>query len=115
MKIIFMGTPTFALPSLEKLNARYELLSVFTKIDKVNARGNKIIYSPIKDFALANNLKIYQPENFKDNALIEEIRAMEPDLIVVVAYGKILPKEVLDIPKYGVINLHSSLLPRFLY
>ena len=113
MKIIFMGTPTFALPSLEKLNARYELLSVFTKIDKVNARGNKIIYSPIKDFALANNLKIYQPENFKDNALIDEIRAMEPDLIVVVAYGKILPKEVLDIPKYGVINLHSSLLPRF--
>ena len=108
-----MGTPTFALPSLEKLNARYELLSVFTKIDKVNARGNKIIYSPIKDFALANNLKIYQPENFKDNALIDEIRAMEPDLIVVVAYGKILPKEVLDIPKYGVINLHSSLLPRF--
>ena len=113
MKIIFMGTPTFALPSLEKLNARYELLSVFTKIDKVNARGNKIIYSPIKDFALANNLKIYQPENFKDSVLIDEIRAMEPDLIVVVAYGKILPKEVLDIPKYGVINLHSSLLPRF--
>ena len=100
MKIIFMGTPTFALPSLEKLNERYELLSVFTKIDKVNARGNKIIYSPIKDFALANNLKIYQPENFKDSSLIEEIRAMEPDLIVVVAYGKILPKEVLDIPKY---------------
>ena len=113
MRIIFMGTPTFALPSLEKLNARYELLSVFTKIDKVNARGNKIIYSPIKDFALANNLKIYQPENFKDSVLIDEIRAMEPDLIVVVAYGKILPKEVLDIPKYGVINLHSSLLPRF--
>ena len=74
-------------------------LSVFTKIDKVNARGNKIIYSPIKDFALANNLKIYQPENFKDSVLIDEIRAMEPDLIVVVAYGKILPKEVLDIPK----------------
>ena len=113
MKIIFMGTPTFALPSLEKLNARYELLSVFTKIDKVNARGNKIIYSPIKDFALANNLKIYQPKNFKDSILIKEIKDMQPDLIVVVAYGKILPKEIIDIPKYGVINLHSSLLPRF--
>lgn len=62
---------------------------------------------------MANNLRIYQPETFKDEALIEEIKNMQPDLIVVVAYGKILPKEVLDIPKYGIINLHSSLLPRF--
>ena len=62
---------------------------------------------------MANNLKIYQPENFKDSSLIEEIRNMQADLIVVVAYGKILPKEIIDIPKYGVINLHSSLLPRF--
>ena len=113
MRIIFMGTPTFALPSLEKIYKEHEIISVFTKVDKPNARGKKINYSPIKEFALANDLKIYQPENFKDSALIEEIRNMKADLIVVVAYGKILPKEVIDIPKYGIINLHSSLLPRF--
>ena len=113
MRIIFMGTPTFALPSLEKIYKEHEIISVFTKVDKPNARGKKINFSPIKEFALANNLKIYQPENFKDGSLIEEIRNMQADLIVVVAYGKILPKEIIDIPKYGVINLHSSLLPRF--
>ena len=113
MRIIFMGTPIFALPSLEKIYKEHEIISVFTKVDKPNARGKKINFSPIKEFALANNLKIYQPENFKDSSLIEEIRNMQADLIVVVAYGKILPKEIIDIPKYGVINLHSSLLPRF--
>ena len=113
MRIIFMGTPMFALPSLEKIYKEHEVIAVFTKADKPNARGKKINYSPIKEFALANNLRIYQPETFKDEALIEEIKNMQPDLIVVVAYGKILPKEVLDIPKYGIINLHSSLLPRF--
>ena len=113
MRIIFMGTPMFALPSLEKIYKEHEVIAVFTKADKPNARGKKINYSPIKEFALANNLRIYQPETFKDEALIEEIKNMQPDLIVIVAYGKILPKEVLDIPKYGIINLHSSLLPRF--
>ena len=113
MRIIFMGTPMFALPSLEKIYKEHEVIAVFTKADKPNARGKKIKYSPIKEFALANNLRIYQPETFKDEALIEEIKNMQPDLIVVVAYGKILPKEVLDIPKYGIINVHSSLLPKY--
>ena len=113
MKIIFMGTPEFAVPSLENINRNHEILSVYTKVDKPNARGKKINYSPVKEYALANNLKIYQPENFKDEEIIEEIRKQKPDLIVVVAYGKILPKEVIDIPKYGIINLHSSLLPRY--
>ena len=108
-----MGTPTFAVPSLEKLYQKHEIISVFTKVDKPNARGKKINYSPVKEFALENNLKIYQPENFKDESIVEEIKKMSPDLIVVVAYGKILPKEVIDIPKYGIINVHSSLLPRF--
>ena len=113
MRIIFMGTPEFAVPSLENINRNHEILSVYTKVDKPNARGKKINYSPVKEYALANNLKIYQPENFKDVEIIEEIRKQKPDLIVVVAYGKILPKEVIDIPKYGIINLHSSLLPRY--
>ncbi|WP_314347237.1 methionyl-tRNA formyltransferase [Fusobacterium massiliense] len=113
MKIIFMGTPEFAVPSLENINRNHEILSVYTKIDKPNARGKKINYSPVKEYALANDLKIYQPESFKGREIIEEIREQKPDLIVVVAYGKILPKEVIDIPKYGIINLHSSLLPRY--
>ena len=113
MRIIFMGTPTFAVPSLEKLYKKHEIISVFTKVDKPNARGKKINYSPVKEFALENNFKIYQPENFKDESIVGEIKKMSPDLIVVVAYGKILPKEVIDIPKYGIINVHSSLLPRF--
>lgn len=113
MKIIFMGTPEFAVPSLEIINKDYEVVSVFTKVDKPNARGNKINYSPVKEYALANGLKIYQPQNFKEKEIIDEIRKIQPDLIVVVAYGKILPKEVIDIPKYGIINVHSSLLPKY--
>lgn len=113
MKIVFMGTPEFAVPSLEIINKDYEVVSVFTKIDKPNARGNKINYSPVKEYALANGLKIYQPQNFKGKEIIDEIRKIQPDLIVVVAYGKILPKEVIDIPKYGIINVHSSLLPKY--
>lgn len=113
MKIIFMGTPEFAVPSLEIINKDYEVVSVFTKIDKPNARGNKINYSPVKEYALANGLKIYQPQNFKEEEIIDEIRKIQPDLIIVVAYGKILPKEVIDIPKYGIINVHSSLLPKY--
>ena len=74
MKIIFMGTPTFAVPSLEKIYKEHEIISVFTKVDKPNARGKKINYSPIKEFGLANGLKIYQPENFKDSDLVEEIK-----------------------------------------
>lgn len=113
MKIIFMGTPEFAVPSLELIHQKYEICSIFTKVDKPNTRGKKIIYTPVKEFALANNLKLYQPENFKSKEIIEEIKKQKPDLLVVVAYGKILPKEILDIPKYGAINLHSSLLPKY--
>lgn len=113
MRIIFMGTPEFAVPSLDILEKKFEILSVFTKVDKPNARGKKINFSPVKEYALSKNLKIYQPDNFKDKDIIEIIREQKPDLIVVVAYGKILPKEVIAIPKYGIINVHSSLLPKY--
>lgn len=113
MRIIFMGTPEFAVPSLKNLHKNHEIISVFTKVDKPNARGKKINYSPVKNFALENNLKIFQPESFKDEEIIKQIKDLKPDLIVVVAYGKILPKEVIDIPKYGIINVHSSLLPKY--
>ncbi|MBQ3437365.1 MAG: methionyl-tRNA formyltransferase [Fusobacterium sp.] len=113
MRVIFMGTPEFAVPSLEAVYKKHEIISVFTKVDKPNARGKKINYSPIKEYALNNNLEICQPDNFKNREIIDKIKELNPDLIVVVAYGKILPKEVIDIPKYGVINLHSSLLPKY--
>ena len=115
MKIVFMGTPDFAKESLEAVyNSGNEVLAVVTNPDKPKGRGMKMIASPVKEFALEKNLKIYQPTKVRNNTeFIEEIKALNPDLLCVVAYGKILPKEVLDIPKYGAINVHGSLLPRY--
>ena len=115
MKIVFMGTPDFAKESLEAVyNSKNEVLAVVTNPDKPKGRGMKMIASPVKEFALEKNLKIYQPTKVRNNTeLIEEIKALNPDLLCVVAYGKILPKELLDIPKYGAINVHGSLLPRY--
>ena len=115
MKIVFMGTPDFAKESLEAVyNSGNEVLAVVTNPDKPKGRGMKMIASPVKEFALEKNLKIYQPTKVRNNAeFIEEIKALKPDLLCVVAYGKILPKELLDIPKYGAINVHGSLLPKY--
>ncbi|MFA6878101.1 MAG: methionyl-tRNA formyltransferase [Fusobacterium sp.] len=113
MRILFMGTPDFAVPCLDILNKEHEVIGVYTKIDKINHRGRKIEYLPVKKYALENDLKIFQPNKLKDENIIQEILDMKPDLIAVVAYGKIIPKEIIDIPKYGIINVHSSLLPRF--
>ncbi|EEY34682.1 methionyl-tRNA formyltransferase [Pseudoleptotrichia goodfellowii] len=113
MKTIFMGTPEFAIPSLETVYKNTDLKLIFTKEDKRNARGNKIIFSPVKQFGLDNNIEIIQPKRLKDAEITEKIREINPDLIVVVAYGKIIPKEIIDIPKYGIINVHSSLLPKY--
>lgn len=113
MKTIFMGTPEFAIPSLEIVFKNTNLQLIFTKEDKINARGNKIIFSPVKQFGIDNNVEIIQPRKMKDEEVINKIKKINPDLIVVVAYGKILPKEIIDIPKYGIINVHSSLLPKY--
>ncbi len=115
MKIIFMGTPDFAKESLQKLYlSGHEILAVVTNQDKPKGRGMKLLASPVKEFALENNLKIFQPEKIKNNQeFIEEIKKLNPDVICVVAYGKILPKEILDIPKFGCINVHASLLPKY--
>ena len=113
MKTIFMGTPEFAIPSLEIVFKNTNLQLIFTKEDKINARGNKIIFSPVKQFGIDNNVEIIQPRKMKDEEVINKIKEINPDLIVVVAYGKILPKEIIDIPKYGIINVHSSLLPKY--
>ncbi len=115
MKILFMGTPDFAEESLKCIyEAGHEILAVVTNPDKPKGRGMKMIASPVKEFALEKNIKIYQPEKVRKNEeLIDEIKKLAPDLICVVAYGKILPKEILDIPKYGSINVHGSLLPKY--
>ena len=108
-----MGTPEFAIPSLKVVSQNTDLKLIFTKEDKRNARGNKIIYSPVKQFGLDNDIEVIQPKRMKDEEVIDKIKEVNPDLIVVVAYGKILPKEIIDIPKYGIINVHSSLLPKY--
>ena len=108
-----MGTPEFAIPSLEVVAKNTDLKAIFTKEDKVNARGNKIIFSPVKQFGIDNEIEVIQPKKIKDEKIIEKIKEINPDLIIVVAYGKILPKEIIDIPKYGIINVHSSLLPKY--
>ena len=115
MRIVFMGTPDFAKESLEALyNNNYEILAVVTNPDKPKGRGMKMISSPVKEFAEEKKLKILQPLKVKNNEkFINEIKDLKPDLLCVVAYGKILPKELLEIPKYGAINVHGSLLPKY--
>lgn len=102
MKIIFMGTPDFAKESLKKLvEASYDIVGVVTNPDRPKGRGMKMVASPVKEYASKNGINVYQPEKVKNNKeFLEEIRKLEPDLIAVVAYGKILPKEILDLPKF---------------
>ena len=115
MRIIYMGTPDFAKESLEAIyNAGHEILAVVTNPDKPKGRGMKMMESPVKQYAVEKGLKIYQPEKVKNNTqFIEEMKELKPDVICVVAYGKILPKEILDIPSKGCINVHGSLLPKY--
>ena len=115
LKILFMGTPDFAKESLESIfDAGHNIIGVVTNPDKPKGRGLKMMASPVKEFALEKNLKIYQPVKVRNNEkFINKIKDLKPDVICVVAYGKILPKDILEIPKYGCINVHASLLPKY--
>ena len=115
LNILFMGTPDFAKESLEAVcNAGYNILGVVTNPDKPKGRGMKMVASPVKEFAIEKNIPVYQPEKVRNNQeFIDEIKKLNPDVICVVAYGKILPQELLDIPKLGCINVHGSLLPKY--
>ncbi|AKA69965.1 methionyl-tRNA formyltransferase [Clostridium scatologenes] len=114
MNIVFMGTPDFAVPSLKKLIEKFNVIAVFTQPDKPKGRGKKLGMSAVKEVALEHDIRVYQPEKLrKDIEVLENLKNMNPDFIVVVAYGQILTKEVLDIPKHGCINLHASLLPKY--
>ena len=112
MRLVFMGTPDIAKTCLQKLcEGGYEVVGVYTKPDTPKNRGMKMAMSPVKEYALSREIPVYQPGSFKDEAVVEELRALEPDLIVVVAYGKLLPQNVLDLPPYGCVNMHASILP----
>lgn len=109
-----MGTPEFAVPSLKKLIEKYNVSAVFTQPDRPKGRGNKVSMSPVKEEALRYNIPVYQPVKIKDHSeSIELLKELKPDFIIVVAFGQILPKEILDIPKMCCINLHASLLPKY--
>lgn len=118
MKIVFMGTPDFAIPSLQMLiDSEHEVAAVFTQPDKPNGRGNKITPPPVKVLACAHDIPVYQPLSLTKGddaaAAMDVLRTAAPDLIVVAAYGQILPKSVLELPRYGCVNIHSSLLPKY--
>ena len=115
MNIVFMGTPDFALESLKALvEAGHNIIAVVTNPDKPKGRGMKFVFSPVKEYALEKGFKIYQPDKIKNNnGFLEEIKNLKPDVICVAAYGKILPKELLEIPKIGAINVHGSILPKY--
>ena len=113
MRILFMGTPEFAVPSLDILRKNHEIIGIFTKVDKPNTRGKKIKYTPVKEYGLENKIPVYQPNSLKTEETYDLVKKLNPDLIVVVAYGKIIPNNIIDLPKLGIINVHSSLLPKF--
>ena len=114
MRVVFMGTPDFSVPTLEKIiEAGHEVIGVVTQPDKAKGRGKKVIFSPVKEKALEYNLPVYQPRRAREPEFIEEMRVLNPDVMVVVAFGQILPKDILDIPKYGCVNVHASLLPKY--
>lgn len=114
MRILFMGTPEFAVPSLNGLvSAGYEVCGVFSQPDKPKNRGMKLIPTPVKEYAVSHGIPVFQPEKLRDGTALEQIRQLAPDLIVVAAYGRILPDEILDYPAKGCINVHSSLLPDY--
>lgn len=114
MRIVFMGTPEFAVPSLQGLYAGgHEILAVFTQPDRPKGRGKQLAAPPVKEAALELNLPVYQPESVRTEDIYDQLLKLKPDVIIVVAYGKILPKRILDLPKWGCINVHASLLPAY--
>lgn len=113
MNVIFMGTPEFSTDTLNELIKNHNVLAVITQPDKAKNRGKKIIFSPVKEVALNNNIEVLQPLKVKDDDFIEKLKAYNADVFVVVAYGQILSETILNMPKYGCINVHASLLPKY--
>ena len=114
MRVVFMGTPDIAATCLKKiLTDGFSVVGVYTQPDRPKGRGMKMVYSPVKEVALEHNIPVFQPENFRNEETVEQLRALQPDVVAVVAYGRILPQKVLDIIPNGFINIHASLLPQY--
>lgn len=115
MRIVFMGTPDFAVGSLQALSesGKYEIVGVVTQPDRPKGRGNKMLMTPVKEYALSKGYEVYQPQKVKTPEFVQILRGMQPDLIVVAAFGQFLSQEILTMPKYGCINVHASLLPKY--
>ncbi len=114
MVIVFMGTPQFAVPTLEALVAAgHEVRAVYTQPDRPAGRGQQLVQSPVKQAALALNLPVHQPERIRRPEIVEELRAMQADIMVVVGYGQIIPQSIIDLPPHGIVNVHGSLLPHY--
>ncbi|WWO97708.1 MAG: methionyl-tRNA formyltransferase [Candidatus Dasytiphilus stammeri] len=113
LKIIFAGTPVFAARHLDALLNQYPVIGVLTQPDKYVGRGNRLVFSPVKQLAIKKNIPILQPESLIEEKIQQQIKTLNADIMVVVAYGKILPQEVLNLPRFGCINIHASLLPRW--
>ena len=113
MKIIFLGTPEFSVPSLKAIHeSRHELIAIVSQPDRVSMRGNKVVFSPVKEYALENNIPIFQFDKISRDG-VESLRSLSPDLMVTASFGQILSQEVIDIPRFGIINVHASLLPNY--
>ncbi len=114
MRVVFMGTPDIAATCLKKIIADgFDIVGVYTQPDRPKGRGMKLVASPVKEVAQASGIPVFQPENFREEESVEQLRALQPDICAVVAYGRILPQKVLDVPKLGCINIHASLLPKY--
>ena len=114
MRVVFMGTPDIAATCLKQiLNAGMDVVGVYTQPDRPKNRGMKLAFSPVKEVALSHEIPVYQPENFREEETVQQLRELKPDVVAVVAYGRILPQKVLDIPPKGCINIHASLLPSY--
>lgn len=114
MRVVFMGTPDIAATCLKKILADgFDVVGVYTQPDRPKGRGMKMVYSPVKEVALAHDLPIFQPENFREEETVQTLAELKPDICAVVAYGRILPQKVLDVPSFGCINIHASVLPRY--
>lgn len=113
MRVVFMGTPDFSVPALENIAKRYEIVAVVTQQDRPKGRGHKMQYTPVKEKAIELEIPVYQPKRVKDPEFVDILKTLKPDVIVVIAFGQILSKEILELPKYGCINVHASLLPKY--
>ena len=114
MRVVFMGTPDIAATCLKKILADgFDVVGVYTQPDRPKGRGMKMVFSPVKEVALAAEIPVFQPENFRDEETVEQLKALQPDIVAVVAYGRILPQKVLDVPAKGCVNIHASILPQY--